>query len=90
VLFDRRLPDTDARRFGDNRMLCVAHGTVVLFLAGGAAVLHQRSEQPEAKYRAASATTPYGLSLRRRILRLRSMRQAPHFRENIRSGRASD
>jgi hypothetical protein len=62
----------------------------LLFLAGGAAVLYQRSEQREAKYRAASATTPYGLSLRRRILRLRSMRQAPHFRENIRSGRASD
>jgi hypothetical protein len=62
----------------------------VLFLAGAAAVLHQRSEQPEAKYRAASATTPYGLNLRRRILRLSSMRQAPHFRENIRSGRASD
>jgi hypothetical protein len=43
----------------------------VLFLAAAAAVLHQRSEQPEAKYRAASATTPYGLSLRGRILRLR-------------------
>jgi hypothetical protein len=49
----------------------------LLFLAGAAAVLYQRSEQREAKYRAASATTPYGLSLRRRILRLRSMRQAP-------------
>jgi hypothetical protein len=43
----------------------------VLLLAAAAAVLHQRSEQPEAKYRAASATTPYGLSLRGRILRLR-------------------
>jgi hypothetical protein len=60
----------------------------VLFLTGAAAVLHQRSEQPEAKYHA--ATVPYGLSLRRRIVRLSSMRQAPHFRGNIRSGRASD
>jgi hypothetical protein len=50
----------------------------VMFLAGAASVLHQRSEQPEAKDRAAKATTPYGLSLRRRILRLSSMRQAPH------------
>jgi hypothetical protein len=62
----------------------------VMFLASAAAVLHQRSEQPEAKYRAAGATTPYGLSLRRRIMRLSSMRQAPPFRENIRSNQASD
>jgi len=64
----------------------------VMFLAGAAAVLHQRSEQPEAKYRAAGAgaTIPYGLSLRGRIMRLRSMRQAPHFRENIRSDQAGN
>ena len=56
----------------------------VLFLAGAAAVLHQRSEQPEATYRAAAAR--YGVIAWRRNLRLRSIRQQLHFRGNIRSG----
>ena len=45
----------------------------VLFLAGAAAVLHQRSEQPEATYRAAAAR--YGVIAWRRNLRLRSIRR---------------
>jgi hypothetical protein len=62
----------------------------VLFLAGAAAMLHQRSEHPEAKYHAATATALYGLRAWQRNLRLRQMRLQLRFHENIRSGRTSD
>jgi hypothetical protein len=60
----------------------------VMFLAGGAAILHQRSDHAEVKYRA--ATAPYGLSVRRASLRPRPMKHTPRFDEDVRSGRTSD
>jgi hypothetical protein len=50
----------------------------VLFLAGGAAILHQRSDH--------AATAPYGVSARPASLRLRPMRHAQRFDEDVRSG----
>jgi len=47
----------------------------VMFLAGAAAVLNQRSRQPEVMYRAATATEPRGLGHRRRNLGLKPSRQ---------------
>ena len=49
----------------------------VLFLAGGAAILHQRSDH--------AATAPYGVSARPASLRLRPMRHALRFKD-VRSG----
>jgi len=49
----------------------------VMFLAGAAAMLHERSAQPEAKYRVMTRTAARGLGPRRTHLGLKPSRQGP-------------